>query len=176
MELTIGQKATAARASFLAMSKSTSAQRSKALKILARKLAKEKNRVFTANGKDIAFADKLVKEGQMAASLIKRLRVDKPKLNEIIKEVNGVNAQPDPAGKTLSAIELDKGLELFQISVPIGVICTIFESRPDALVQISSLCIKSGNSVLLKGGSEALHSNKILAELIRESLEEAGLS
>ena len=174
--VTVKEKAIAGRASFLEMSKSTSLQRSKALKILARKLAKEKNRVFIENAKDLQFADKLVSEGRISEALIRRLKVDKNKLKEIIEEVESVNSLPDPIGKNLSAMELDKGLELFQISVPIGVICTIFESRPDALVQISSLCIKSGNSVLLKGGSEALHSNKILAELIRESLEEAGLS
>ena len=172
---TITEKAIAARKSFLAMSKSTPEQRSNALKLLAKVLTKEKNRIFRENGRDLEFADKLVREGQISASLIKRLKVDKSKLDEIIKEVKGVNSQPDPIGKNLSAIELDKGLELFQISVPIGVICTIFESRPDALVQISSLCIKSGNAVLLKGGSEAMHSNKILAELIRGVLAEASL-
>ncbi|MBA7695010.1 Gamma-glutamyl phosphate reductase [subsurface metagenome] len=77
----------------------------------------------------------------------------------------------DPVGKTLLVRELDKGLVLRKNTVPIGVIGVIFESRPDALVQISSLCVKSGNVVILKGGSEALHSNRILFELIREAAE-----
>ena len=174
-EKSVKEKAIAARSAFLAMSKSTAAQRSKALKLLAAKLAKEKNRVFHENAKDLEYADKLVAQGKMQHALLKRLKVDRHKLDEIISEVKGVNSQPDPMGKTLSSIELDKGLELFQISVPIGVICTIFESRPDALVQISSLCIKSGNAVLLKGGSEAQHSNRVLAQIVRESLEGAGM-
>ena len=172
---TVKEKATAARKSFLEMSKLAAAQRSAALRAVARKLRKEKKRIFEENAKDLGFAAKLIAEGKMQHSLLKRLKVDKEKLAEIIKEVEGVNAQQDPVGKTLSAIELDKGLELFQVSVPIGVICTIFESRPDALVQISTLCIKSGNAVILKGGSEAQHSNKILSELIREAIAEAGL-
>jgi glutamate-5-semialdehyde dehydrogenase len=71
-----------------------------------------------------------------------------------------------PSGRPSSALELDQGLELYKVSCPIGVIGVIFESRPDALVQISSLCLKSGNSVLLKGGSEAARTNRILADLI----------
>ena len=82
---------------------------------------------------------------------------------------------PDPVGKTLDSTELDKELELYRVSCPIGVIGVIFESRPDALVQISTLCLKSGNSVLLKGGREALCTNRILAEIIREATEKSGI-
>jgi len=83
--------------------------------------------------------------------------------------VRSVRAQEDPLGRTQSATELDKGLNLFRVSVPIGVLGVIFESRPDALVQISSLCLKSGNAVLLKGGREAASSNQILAQVIAEA-------
>ncbi len=81
----------------------------------------------------------------------------------------------DPVGKTLAATELDKGLELYKVSCPIGVVGVIFESRPDALVQISTLCLKSGNAVLLKGGSEAANTNRILADVIAEASTKAGL-
>ena len=78
-------------------------------------------------------------------------------------------------GETLCATELDTGLELFKVSCPIGVIGVIFESRPDALVQISSLCLKSGNAVLLKGGREAAHTNRTLADLISTAARQAGI-
>jgi len=84
--------------------------------------------------------------------------------------VKAVAKLEDPVGKTLSKTELDKNLILEKVSVPIGVIACIFESRPEAVVQISALAIKSGNAVLLKGGSEALNTNKVLAEIIRKSI------
>jgi glutamate-5-semialdehyde dehydrogenase len=85
--------------------------------------------------------------------------------------VRGVSSQEDPLGKTEYAMELDEGLELYRISSPIGVIAVIFESRPDALVQIASLCLKSGNCVLLKGGSEARNTNQRLYEIIRDAAD-----
>lgn len=82
---------------------------------------------------------------------------------------------PEPVGKTLAATELDKGLELYKISCPIGVTGVIFESRPDALVQISTLCLKSGNAVLLKGGREAFNTNRVLFNIIKTASEAAGI-
>jgi len=87
--------------------------------------------------------------------------------------VRSVAGQDDPLGKTLSARELDEDLELYKIAVPIGVVGTVFESRPDALVQIAALALRSGNAVILKGGSEALHSNRILFEIIEEAAASA---
>ena len=81
----------------------------------------------------------------------------------------------DPVGEILTATELDEGLELYKVSCPIGVIGVIFESRPDALVQISALCLKSGNAVLLKGGSEAAETNRILAAVIHDAGVNAGI-
>ena len=80
----------------------------------------------------------------------------------------------DPVGKRFST-ELDQGLDLYKVTCPIGVIGVIFESRPDALVQISTLCLKSGNGVLLKGGSEARNTNRILADIIADATEKAGI-
>jgi glutamate-5-semialdehyde dehydrogenase len=81
----------------------------------------------------------------------------------------------DPLGKTLYAMELDKGLELFKVSCPIGVVGAIFEARPDVLPQISSLCLKSGNAVILKGGREAKNSNEVLFKLMKDATETAGI-
>lgn len=112
---------------------------------------------------------------QLAPPLLKRLRFDEPKISEAVDGLKSLIAIADPVGQTLSATELDQGLELYQVSCPIGVIGVIFESRPDALVQISSLCLKSGNSVLLKGGSEAAETNRILVDIITRAGDAAGI-
>ncbi|HRV23677.1 MAG TPA: glutamate-5-semialdehyde dehydrogenase, partial [Sphaerochaeta sp.] len=118
-----------------------------------------------ANEQDVAEA----KEQQIGAALIKRLVFDEQKLNEVILGLKQVAALADPVGKVLQRRLLDDGLILEQISVPIGVIGMIFESRPDALVQIVGLCIKSGNAIILKGGSEAKRTNLALVESIKQS-------
>jgi glutamate-5-semialdehyde dehydrogenase len=97
------------------------------------------------------------------------------KLGDTIDGVLSTMKLMDPVGRTLMATELDQGLELYRISCPIGVIGIIFESRPDALVQISTLCLKSGNAVLLKGGREAAKTNRVLFETIRDASIAAGL-
>jgi glutamate-5-semialdehyde dehydrogenase len=101
--------------------------------------------------------------------MLKRLILDKSKIGNIIDMVRSVAELDDPVGKTKYMIELDDNLELYQVTSSIGVIGVIFESRPDALVQIASLCLKSGNSIILKGGSEVQHSNKLLYMLIKEA-------
>ncbi|MFO7784899.1 MAG: glutamate-5-semialdehyde dehydrogenase [Desulfatiglandales bacterium] len=111
----------------------------------------------------------------LAPQLLKRLRFDEAKIDEARRGLESLAGLEDPVGKNLRAMELDKGLELFQVTCPIGVIGVIFESRPDALVQISSLCLKSGNSVLLKGGSEAAETNRVLAGLIVDASLRVGI-
>lgn len=111
----------------------------------------------------------------LSAPLLKRLKFDTVKLGDTMDGVLSTMKLIDPVGRTLMATELDQGLELYRISCPIGVIGIIFESRPDALVQISTLCLKSGNAVLLKGGREAAKTNRILFETIRDASIAAGL-
>ncbi|MBW2980057.1 glutamate-5-semialdehyde dehydrogenase [Candidatus Woesearchaeota archaeon] len=141
--------------------------KNEALKRIANALKKNKKKIISENKKDLAYAEKI----NLKNSLIKRLKVDGSKLKEMFENVKSVAKLEDPVGKTLSAIELDKGLELYKVSCPIGVIGIIFESRPDALVQISSLCLKSGNAVILKGGSEAKNTNRILFNIIKKETE-----
>ena len=141
-----------------------------ALQSICDKLKSHADQIFTANINDLDNA----KKDQIEAPLLKRLKFDNDKLQDACDGITSLIQLPDPVGKTLSALELDQGLELYKISRPIGVIGVIFESRPDALVQIASLCLKSGNAVLLKGGSEAAQSNRILAVLIHEAGLEAG--
>ncbi|MDR1315330.1 MAG: glutamate-5-semialdehyde dehydrogenase [Spirochaetales bacterium] len=127
--------------------------------------------ISRANMEDLQAA----REMGLDAPLLSRLKFDGGKLREVCAGIQSVIKLPDPSGRVLSARELDEGLCLYQVSCPIGVIGVIFESRPDALVQISSLCLKSGNAVILKGGSEALRTNRALFEIIRGASVRAGL-
>jgi glutamate-5-semialdehyde dehydrogenase len=136
-----------------------------ALAEIAKALKRHIAEIISANKKDLAAAEK----NNLAAPLLKRLKFDEGKIAEVCAGIDSLIKLDDPVGKTLSATELDKGLELYKVSCPIGVVGVIFESRPDALVQISTLCLKSGNAVLLKGGSEAEHTNTILAKVILEA-------
>jgi glutamate-5-semialdehyde dehydrogenase len=111
----------------------------------------------------------------LAAPLLKRLAFDADKVAVACRGIDALVGLPDPVGTTLSALELDADLRLYRVTCPIGVIGVIFESRPDALVQIATLCLKSGNAVLMKGGSEAAETNRLLADLIASAGESAGL-
>ena len=112
---------------------------------------------------------------KISPALLKRLKFDENKINDVCSGIENLIKLDDPAGKTLYAIQMDKGLDLYKVSCPIGVIGIIFESRPDALVQISTLCLKSGNAAILKGGTEAANTNKILYEIIRDASIKAGI-
>ena len=133
---------------------------------LADDLEENANKIIKANNIDIKNNKKIPE------AMLKRLTVDKKKIKDMAEMVRNVAKLEDPIGKILAETELDKGLILKKISVPIGVIACIFESRPEVVVQISALAIKSGNAVLLKGGSEASNTNKILADIIRNSIKD----
>ena len=162
--------AEAARAAALALGQASGGERNAALEAIADALEANAERILEANRRDLAAAERLVAEGKLTLALVKRLKVDEQTLHkEIAVGVRSVADQPEPIGRTLMATELDEGLKLYRVSVPIGVIGVIFESRPDAMVQIATLCLKSGNAVLLKGGSEALRTNRVLAEVMRKA-------
>ncbi len=164
MNQTINQAIEAKKASIKLAAVSTE-EKNKALNQIALALEKNKEKIIKENKKDLEEAEK----NNISESLLKRLKFDEIKINELIKGIKELIKVEDPVGKTLTAKELDKNLELYQVTCPIGVIGVIFESRPDALVQIAALCLKSSNSVILKGGSEAKNSNKILFEIIKDS-------
>ncbi|MCD4722597.1 MAG: glutamate-5-semialdehyde dehydrogenase, partial [Desulfobacula sp.] len=142
-----------------------------ALQNIIKALEDNMHLIIEANKKDLEQARK----DNLEAPLIKRLKFDHTKISEACEGIASLIKLEDPVGKTLRATQLDKGLTLFKVSRPIGVIGVIFESRPDALVQIAALCLKSGNSVLLKGGSEASATNQILAAIISRAGVESGL-
>jgi len=170
-ESTITARAEAAKAASLRLAAAKTETKNAALTAIAKALDQRRGEILAANEKDLAAAE----EANLAAPLLKRLRFDAAKLADVCAGIHSLIGLDDPVGRTLSAVELDTGLELYKVSCPIGVIGVVFESRPDALVQISTLCLKSGDAVLLKGGSEAAQTNRILAEIIAQASEEAGL-
>jgi glutamate-5-semialdehyde dehydrogenase len=153
----------------LAAAKST--VKNQALREIARRLTDHTMELMRANARDIERAER----ENLAAPLLKRLKFDQAKIKEACRGIEALTALEEPVGRTLSALELDKGLELYKVSCPLGVVGVIFESRPDALVQIACLCLKSGNAVMLKGGSEAAETNRLLAELILGAGRDCGL-
>jgi glutamate-5-semialdehyde dehydrogenase len=146
-------------------------EKNRALGVIADALRARAQDICAANAEDL----RISRENNLPGPLLKRLVFDNAKIEEAIAGIHSLVSLADPVGETLSATRLDEGLELYKVSCPIGVIGVIFESRPDALVQISALCLKSGNSVLLKGGSEAQHTNRILADTIARATESAGI-
>ena len=165
----IAARAEGARAASRTLAVSAGSSRDEALDAIATLLEERREQILEANASDMEVARAMVQRGELDEPLLRRLDLSGSKFDTVIDMVRSVRSQEDPLGRTQSATELDDGLSLFRVSVPIGVLGVIFESRPDALVQISSLCLKSGNAVLLKGGREAAHSNRILAEVIAEA-------
>jgi len=145
--------------------------KNKALQALADALRTGALGIAAANQKDLTAAE----ARGLAAPLLARLKFQGVKIAQAAEGLESVVRLPDPVGKTLSARELDTGLELYQVTCPLGVVAMIFESRPDALVQMVGLALKSGNAVILKGGVEALESNRALAELLHTAGVAAGL-
>ncbi|MBN1457248.1 MAG: aldehyde dehydrogenase family protein, partial [Sedimentisphaerales bacterium] len=168
----INKTATAAKQASILLAGSPSEFKDFALSQISMALRDNSVQIIMANQQDL----KAAKENNLAEPLLKRLKFDESKINDVCEGIESLIGLEDPVGKIISAMELDEGLELFRVSCPIGVIGVIFESRPDALVQISTLCLKSGNAVLLKGGSEAANTNKILAEIISKASESAGIA
>ena len=145
--------------------------RNEALRLAAEALKEHSGKIFAANREDLARAD----EAGIAPAVKKRLKFDEHKLHDCLAGIDSLISLDNPTGKVTLHRQLDEGLILKRVTVPIGVIGIIFEARPDALVQISCLCIKSGNCAVLKGGKETSSTNKVLFDLIENAAVEAGL-
>jgi len=146
--------------------------RNNVLEAIAQSLEAAAPQILAANQKDCQTA----KETELSSSLQARLKLDESKLRSAIAGVRNVAELPDPIGKIQLHRELDTGLVLKRVSCPLGVLGVIFEARPDAVIQISALAIKSGNGVILKGGQEAIHSCKALVQAIHQGLVNAEVS
>lgn len=145
--------------------------RNNALQAIMESLLENSGRIAGANSEDL----RLARERGLPGPIMSRLKFDEKKLKDTLSGIGDLVKLPDPLSRRLLERELDEGLTLCKVTCPIGVIGVIFESRPDALIQISSLCVKSGNCSVLKGGSEAANTNRILFDVIHAAGETAGL-
>lgn len=166
--MSVQEQVKTARAAAYRLAVLPESTRNAILRHMAQLLSDEQEQILSTNGKDTERAEA---EG-LSQPLYKRLVLNERKLSVMASSLQSVSDLPDPIGACELRRELDEGLELTRIRVPIGVIGVIFESRPDALVQIASLAVKSGNSVILKGGREARETNRILHELFVRAIRE----
>ena len=160
----------AARQSSFHLAATGNGERNRLLLSIADALEKRKADIFKANGEDIRAAES---EG-IAQQLIHRLKFDEKKLHDVTDGLRALAKMDDPIHRVIKRTELADGLQMSRVTCPIGVIGVIFESRPDALVQIAGLCLKSGNAVLLKGGIEAIRTNSVLYDIIRGETVQTG--
>lgn len=167
-ERNLSEIAADAKAAALVLARLDTETKNRVLQAMAAQIENHCAEILEANRKDLEFA----KKENIPDSLVARLAVDETKVRDMAQGIRSVSGLPDPVGQKQGTMELDDGLELTRVSCPIGVIGAIFESRPDAVPQISSLCFKSGNAVILKGGAEAQHSNRVIAGLIQQALSE----
>ena len=168
--LQIQAMAQAARAASRRLATTPSALRSAVLLRLAGLLEAQAPALLAANAEDVRAAG-----DALPPATVQRLKLDDAKLAAMAQGVRAVAALPDPLHRVQLHRQLDEGLELTRVACPLGVLCVVFEARPDALIQISALALKSGNAVLLKGGREAVRSNAALLAAVRQSLAEEGL-
>lgn len=171
MESEAIRKARAAKKAATALALATTEQKNKALSYIAHGLEEHCDDILQANQKDLERA----KQNGMAPAMVDRLRLTKERIADMAEGVRQLMDLPDPVGTVLDEWTRPNGLSIQKITVPLGVICIIFESRPNVTVDAASLCIKSGNATVLRGGSEAISSNTALSHILKEGLEKAGL-
>lgn len=160
-----------AKGAALQMALKTTETRQAALEACAQALLQNAAAIALANQQDLKDAEL----AGLGAAIIQRLKFDDKKLKDAVDGITSLLTLEDPLQKTLLATELAPGLELYRVAVPIGLIGVVFEARPDALVQIAALCLKSGNALVLKGGSEAKNSNRTLFEIMDDAGKNVGL-
>lgn len=159
-----------ARAAARAMQSLTSEDRDSALSTMHLHLSQARPQILFCNELDKSAAQKRLAEGKISSALCKRLDLEGRKFDALLQGVESVRSLRDPVGTCSLSREIDEGLQLYRVACPIGVICVIFEARPEAAVQIASLAIKSSNAVILKGGKEAERTNSVLVNTMRQAL------
>ncbi|OOF41865.1 glutamate-5-semialdehyde dehydrogenase [Rodentibacter rarus] len=160
----------AKEAAFILAQLST-AEKNQALTMIAEQLEQQADRILAENAKDIEQA----KQNGLSEALIDRLLLTPERLQGIANDVRHVISLADPVGKIIDGGTLDSGLKIERVHTPIGVIGTIYEARPNVTIDVASLCLKTGNAVILRGGKETQFSNHILVEVVQNALEQAGL-
>lgn len=168
--MTVTEQGKRARATLAFMSQVDSEQKNKALNAIANMLEKNSDRIIKANAIDLEQG----RNNGLSEGLLDRLMLNEERIKAMADGVRQVAGLADPCGKILSEYQKDNGLLIKKITVPIGVIGIIFEARPNVTVDAAALCLKSGNSVILRGGKEAINSNTALSEIMRSALDEVG--
>jgi glutamate-5-semialdehyde dehydrogenase len=158
-----------ARAAGRVLAKASADKRTRALAAIAEAILARKDDILAANEKDLAAAT------QLSAPMIDRLRLDEKRLESLAEAVRQIAALPDPIGQTVKEWTRPNGLRVARRRIPLGVICIIYESRPNVTADAAALCVRSGNAVILRGGKEAFHSNVAIARAVSDGLEAAGL-
>lgn len=166
----VAQVARRAREAARALARLSAEARNEILLAAAKALEENQEKILAANAEDCRAAEAAVAAGEMSAAMLARLRVSERGVAQMAKQVREVAGLPDPLGRRLATTELDEGLILYKESCPLGVVGIVFESRPEVVPQVASLALKSGNALILKGGSEAAHSNEALVSIWRECL------
>jgi len=154
------------------LSRLDTASKNKALQSIADALLAQQPGILEANERDLEAG----RAAGLSVPLLERLLLNEARLQSMASDVHSVAALPDPVGEVFDASTLPNGLQLSKRRVPIGVIGTIYESRPNVTVDIASLCLKSGNAAILRGGTEAVHSNRALAQAVAIGCERAGVT
>ncbi len=147
------------------------ARKDEALGNVADALARRAAEILAENAEDL----RLARENRLPDALVDRLLLDEDRLRDVAASVRAVAALPDPVGQLVDGWRLDNGVELRKVRVPLGVVAVIYEARPNVTVDAACLCLKTGNAVILRGGSAAMHSNRILSEVVQGAVIEAGL-
>ena len=147
--------------------KISSQKKNKVLAKFAELVKKNKTKILFENKKDVLIALRK----KFRENMIKRLELNEKKIDDIVNSIKNIIKLDDPVDRILAAWKVKNGLKIKRVTIPLGVIGVIYESRPNVTSDVSCLCFKSGNSVVLKGGSEAFFSNKILVKLFRQSLK-----
>lgn len=142
-----------------------------ALEAAAEAVLARRDEIIAANGKDMAFA----RDKGLSAAMLDRLMLDAARIDAIVAGLRAVAAQDDPVGRVIAEWDMDSGLHIQRVRTPIGVIGVIYESRPNVTADAGALCLKSGNAVILRGGSESFHSSQVLAACLQDGLRAAGL-
>lgn len=149
----------------------TEEEKNQALLAISAALMKNADKIIEANKQDLENGEK----NGMPKSMLDRLKLDESRIEGMAKGVRDVVELPDPVGRVLSTTVRPNGMKIQKVSVPLGVIAVIFEARPNVTSDAAALCLKSGNTVILRGGKEAINSNKIIAQIMREAVKEAGM-
>ena len=168
--MTVFEQGKNAKQTLTIMSQVTTEQKNNALGIIADMLEENIEKIVSANNVDIENG----RQNGLNDGLIDRLMLNADRIKAMADGARQVASLPDPCGRLLSEYKKDNGLDIKKITVPLGVIGIIFEARPNVTVDAASLCLKSGNAVILRGGKEAINSNTALADIMREALAKAG--